>query len=361
MLIPLSRPSLGADECAAVLHVLRSGRLSRGEWNDAFEAGMCAYLDVQHAVSASSGTAGLQVVLHALDLPRGAEVVTTPFTFAATAAVIVHAGLRPVFADIDAQTLQIDPCRVTRAITPRTAAIMAVDLFGAVCDMAALQEIATAHRVPLIEDACEALGATYAGRKAGTFGVAAVFGFYPNKQITTGEGGMIVTDSPALAVRCRALRNHGRPGAALRHEEAGFNARLDEMSAALGVVQLGRIDAILASRRQNVALYHTALADMPNVRCMPCDAATSPFIFYVLFASAAARARAQAALAEASIESGVYFPPLHLEPAFKRYGYRRGAFPVAEDIAARILALPFYTDMPREEIETVARTVREAA
>ena len=358
--IPLSRPSITDVEREAVLQVLATGRLSQGEWITAFEDAFRAYLGIGEAVAVSSGTAGLQIAVRTFDLRPGDEVVTTPFTFIATASVLCHERLRPVFCDVDPGTLNIDPAQVERAITPATKALMVVDIFGSVADMPALLAIAARHGLPVIEDACEALGASLGGRKAGTFGRCAVFGFYPNKQITTGEGGMVVTADPELAARVRRLRNHGRPGKAMQFEEVGFNFRLNELAAALGKVQLERIETILAMRRRRADWYREALAAVPEVTCMPGGEERSPFIFYVLLRDRRMRDRVLNSMNDKGIETSVYFPPLHLERAFRFLGHRLGDFPVTEDAAGRILALPFWTDMPREVVDAVVAGLRES-
>ncbi len=358
--IPLSRPSITDVEREAVLQVLATGRLSQGEWITAFEDAFRAYLGIDEAVAVSSGTAGLQIAVRTLDLQPDDEVVTTPFTFIATASVLCHERLRPVFCDIDPRTLNIDPAQVERAITPATKALMVVDIFGSVPDMPALLAIAARHGLPVIEDACEALGANLGGRKAGTFGRSAVFGFYPNKQITTGEGGMVVTADPELAARFRQLRNHGRPGKAMQFEEVGFNFRLNELAAALGKVQLDRIETILAMRRLRADWYREALAGMPEVVCMPGGEERSPFIFYVLLRDRRMRDGVLNSMNDKGIETSIYFPPLHLERAFQFLGHRLGDFPVTEDSAGRILALPFWTAMPREVVDAVVAGLRES-
>ena len=360
MPIPLARPSITAREREAVLDVLSSGRLSLGDRVPQFEDAFRRYLGVRHAVAVSSGTAGLQLAVRALGLAEGDEVITTPFTFIATASVLCPEGLRPVFCDIDPETLNIDPERVAACITPRTRALMVVHIFGLAADMAPLEATARAHGLRVVEDACEALGATYAGRKAGTFGESGVFGFYPNKQITTAEGGIIATDDDALAARFRSLRNHGRGGKPMHFEEVGFNFRLNEFAAALGKAQLDRIEDILAARRARVAWYREVLGDIDDLSCMPGEPHRSPFIFYVRAGSRALRDLIARRLGAEGIESAVYFPPLHLERAFAPLGHRPGDFPVSEDAADRLLALPFWTDMPREAVDAVAGTVREA-
>lgn len=358
-MIPLSRPSITQAEKDAVTAVLDSGHLSLGQQVPAFEAAFQDFLQVRAAVAVSSGTAGLQLAVRGLNLPRGAEVITTPFTFIASASVLCHEGLKPVFCDIHPDTLNMDPADLARRVTPRTRALMVVHIFGLSADMAAIQALAGQHDLAVVEDACEALGADCQSKKVGTFGRSAVFAFYPNKQITTGEGGMIVTDEPAMAHTFRRLRNHGRPGRPMTFEEVGFNFRMDDMSAALGVVQMQRFPRILAKRRQVAAWYREALADVPGITCMGDEPGRSPFIFYVLFPDLEWRQRVINGLAENHIASGHYFPPLHLQKAFQALGHKKGDFPVCESIADRILAIPFWTDMPHAEVLNVSDCIKK--
>ncbi len=362
--IPLSRPDIGPDEERLVLEVLRSGQLSLGPMAPEFERRVAEYVGARHAVAVSSGTAGLHLCVRVLGLGPGDEVITTPFSFVASSNCLLFEGARPVFVDIDPATWNIDPGRIEAAVTPRTRAILPVHVFGQACDMDAILDIARRRGLAVLEDACEALGGTWRGRHAGTFGRAGVFAFYPNKQITTGEGGMIVTDDDDLARACRSMRNQGRgeSGGWLDHERLGYNYRLDELSAALGVAQMQRVDEILAARARVAARYHELLAGVPGVRTMtwPPEVGMSWFVYVVLLDRGIDRDRVMAALQGAGIQCRAYFSPIHLQPFYReRFGHQPGDFPVCEDVARRTLALPFHTRMTEDEVGAVVDRLRE--
>ncbi len=364
MAIPLARPDIGPEEERLVLEVLRSGQLSLGPMVPEFERRVAEYVGAGQAVAVSSGTAGLHLCVRALGLGPGDEVITTPFSFVASANCLLFEGVRPVFVDIDPVTWNIDPERVEAAVTPCTRAILAVHVFGQTCAMDAILDIARRRGLEVIEDACEALGGTYRGRYAGTFGRAGVFAFYPNKQITTGEGGMIVTDDASLARACRSMRNQGRgeSGAWLEHERLGYNYRMDELSAALGVAQMARLDEILAARARVAAYYDALLADVPGVRPISWrpEVGMSWFVYVVLLPPDVDRDRVIAGLREAGVECRPYFSPIHLQPFYReRFGHRPGDFPVCEDVSRRTLALPFHTRLSPGEAEWVVKSLRE--
>jgi perosamine synthetase len=375
--IPLSRPSITALEEQLVLEVLRSGRLSIGPMVERFEAMVAQRVGTRHAVACSSGTSGLHMVMNALGIGPGDEVITTPFSFIASANAILFVGAKPVFVDICPKSLNADPKLVEAAITPRTKAILAVETFGNPEHMAAYARIAARHEIVLVEDCCEALGVTHEGRNAGTFGRAGVFGFYPNKQITTGEGGMVVTNDDRLADLCRSLRNQGRAvsgrgsiapgstaGAWLHHERLGFNYRMNELSAALGVAQMTRLDEIISARQRVANRYMQQLLDaselvMPTI---PDGATMSWFVFVARLAAGYTREerdRVVKGLRNHDIGAADYFPCIHLQPFYRQaFGFREGMFPIAESVSARTLALPFYGDMPERDIDLVAQTVQ---
>ncbi|HKO10737.1 MAG TPA: DegT/DnrJ/EryC1/StrS family aminotransferase [Acidobacteriaceae bacterium] len=372
--IPLSAPDITEEEIEAVVSVLRSPRLSLGPKLEEFEHAMAEYVGSEHAVGVSSGTAGLHLALLALGVGPGDEVVVPSFTFVAVANAVRYVGAVPVFADIDAESLNLDPAQVEAAITPRTRALIAVHTFGRPADMAALGQIVRRHHLRLIEDACEALGAEMDGRQVGTFGDAAVFAFYPNKQITTGEGGMVVTQEVDVARRVQALRNHGRTGEAwLEHAEVGYNYRLSEMQCALGIVQLRRIESILA-RREAVARRYCALLDGNAVLRLPAlDAPGVRLSWFVFVVQLAERDGVADAMAKNGIATGQYFLPIHLQPAYSPRRPRRaqsgdspefvigpGGLPVTERVGARTLALPFFNRMTEEQIGRVAEALQEA-
>jgi len=369
--IPLSAPDITEEEIEAVVSVLRSPRLSLGPKLEEFEHAMVEYVGSEHAVGVSSGTAGLHLALLALSIGPGDEVIVPSFTFVAVANAVRYLGAVPVFADIDAESLNLDPARAEAAITPRTKAMIAVHTFGRPADMAALGQIARRHQLHLIEDACEALGAEMDGRQVGTFGDAAVFAFYPNKQITTGEGGMVVTQDLDVARRLRALRNHGRTGEAwLEHAEVGYNYRLSEMQCALGVVQLRRIESILA-RREAVARGYCALLDGNAVLGLPAvDVPGVRLSWFVFVVQVEERDGVAERMREKGIATGRYFLPIHRQPAYSPRRAQRGdapefvigpgGLPVTERVGARTLALPFFNRITEEQMGKVADVLQRA-
>ena len=366
--IPLSRPDIGAAEERAVLAVLRSGRLSMGPMLGRFEQLVAERAGCGHGVGVSSGTAGLHLVLSALGIGPGDEVVTTPFSFIASANAILYVGATPVFADIDPSSLNMDPAEVEAAIGPKTRAILAVEALGNPTKMERYAQIAARHEIPLVEDSCEALGTTHRGRPCGSFGRVGVFGFYPNKQITTGEGGMIVTDDERLAETCRSLRNQGRApmggdiGSWLAHERLGYNYRLDELSAALGVAQMQRFDELIAARQRVARRYIDRLMTVPHIVVPTVDPETfmSWFVFVIRLEAGYTSDERDAILAGMrNHEIGVadYFPCIHLQPSYRAIGHAEGECPVAETVSARTIALPFHGGLSDREIELVCQTL----
>jgi perosamine synthetase len=374
--IPLSFPDITDLEIQAVVDTLRSGRLSIGPRQARFEEMVAERAGRRHGIAVSSGTCGLHLVLQALDLKPGDEVITTPFSFIASANCILFTGATPVFVDIDSRSLNMDPARLEAAITPRTKAIIAVEVFGNPTHMDRIAQIAGAHEIPLIEDCCEGLGGVHKGRPVGGFGRAGVFGFYPNKQITTGEGGMIVTDDDKLAAMCRSLRNQGRgedaiptsgsnrQGSWLAHERLGYNYRLDEMSCALGIAQMERLDEMLQRRREIAGLYMNKLMGfediiLPNIE----DPETmSWFVFVVRLTDIfghVERDRIITGLRRHDVGAANYFPCIHLQPFYReKFGFQKGQFPVSESISERTIALPFYNRMDETTIELVVQTLK---
>ena len=366
--IPLSAPDIGEAEIQAVVDVMRTRFLSLGPKGPEFEQAFCRQLGVEHAIAVSSGTAGLHCCVVGLGLEPGDEVVTTPFSFVASANVALMAGAKPVFVDIDPKTLNLDTDKLEEAITPRTKALIGVEAFGNPCGMQEMAQIAARHEIPLIEDSCEALGSRYRRQPAGTFGRCGVFGFYPNKQITAGEGGMIVTNDAKLADTCRSLRNQGRDpnGSWLEHTRLGYNYRLSDINAAMGIVQMQRLEEIM-ERRQRVALgYIQLLMDNPYVVLPTIDSDTemSWFVFVIRLADTFTVEDRHAILQQlrkTGIGCSNYFPPIHLQPYFRKaFGYKPGDFPVTEYVADRTIALPFYTRMTSTEIEVVVHHLTQA-
>ncbi|MFW6058849.1 MAG: DegT/DnrJ/EryC1/StrS family aminotransferase [Phycisphaeraceae bacterium] len=378
--IPLSQPDITEAEIEAVTDVLRSRRLSIGPRQDLFEQLVADRADRRHGIAVSSGTAGLHLALLALGIGPGDEVVTTPFSFIASSNCILMAGATPVFADIDPMSLNLDPQKVEAAITERTKAILAVDVFGSTEHMPELERIANRHEIPLIEDACEAIGGRHHDRSAGSFGRAAVFAFYPNKQITTGEGGVIVTDDDRIAELCRSMRNQGRasaqqqPGGAqptnagawLAHDRLGFNYRLSELAAALGVAQMQRIDELLELRRQVAGMYMRRLMDwddliLPNIPT-DCEERMSWFVFVPRLSEEyghVERDRIITGLRRHEVGASNYFPCIHLQPFYRQqFGFQKGDFPAAERASERTIALPFFPRMDETQVELVCHTLQ---
>ncbi len=373
MPIPLSQPDLTDAEISAVTEVLRTPRLALGPKLAEFEQALAAYAGCRWGVAVNSGTSALHLIVRALGLGEGDEVVTTPFSFVASANCLVYERAVPVFADIDPLTLNLDPAQAEAAITPRTRAILAVDVFGRPADWTELQAIADRHGLLLIEDACEALGARYrradgSWGRCGSLAEAGCFAFYPNKQMTTGEGGMIVTDREDLAALCRSMRNQGRDEGAgwLQHARLGYNYRLSDLNCALGLAQLQRLPEMLAARRQVAAWYAEELADLPQV-VIPVEREgeeISWFVYVIRLAEGYTRSDRDEVLAylrARGIGCSDYFTPLHLQPYLReQFGYAEGDFPVTESVAARTVALPFFNRLTREQVGRVAAGLREA-
>ena len=361
--IPLARPVIGPAEERAVLEVLRSGRLSLGPRLAEFEEAFAARLGVAHASAVSSGTAGLHLALRMAGVSDGDEVVTSPFSFVASANTIVYESARPVFADIDPVTLNLDPDAAAAAVTERTRALLPVHIFGYPADLPAFERLG----LPIVEDACEALGAVHSdGTAVGARGHAAVFAFYANKQITTGEGGMITTSDPAVKERLDSERNQGRAPDMdwLDHDRLGFNYRLSDIACALGIAQLDRLDELLAGRSRVAAHYREALEGIEDLG-LPCPDADGDrrgwFVFVVQVPRGIDRNATVRALAERGVQSKPYLPAIHLMSYYReRFGHRPGEFPVCEDVAARSLALPFFPEMSEGQVARVTEALRSA-
>ena len=360
--VPLAAPVLGRDEEERVLAVMRSGQLSLGPLVDEFERAFAARLGAAHASAVSSGTAGLHLALRAVGVSDGDEVVTSPFSFVASANVVIYERARPVFADIDPVTLNLDPHAAAAVVTDRTTALLPVHIFGYPADLPAFEDLG----VPIVEDACEALGAVHAdGVAVGARGHCAVFGFYPNKQLTTGEGGMVTFADPAIKERIDSERNQGRaPDLGwLDHDRLGFNYRLSDIACAIGLGQLDRLDELLEGRARVAALYREALADIEDL-ALPCPDLDGNrrgwFVFVVQLPRGVGRDATVRALGERGVQSKPYLPAIHLMSYYReRYGHREGEFPVCEDVAARSLALPFFPRMSEGQVARVAQTLRE--
>jgi len=360
--LPLASPVIGEREEELVLAVLRSGRLSLGPMLTAFEHTFAARLGAANASAVSSGTAGLHLALRGVGVEAGSEVVTSPFSFVASANVAVYERARPVFADIDPVTLNLDPAAAAAVVTPRTSAILPVHVFGYPADIAAFEQLS----LPIVEDACEALGACYAdGGSVGGRGHPAAFGFYANKQLTTGEGGIVTCADLRLKQRIDSERNQGRaPDMGwLDHDRLGFNYRLSEIGCALGLAQLERLDQMLADRAAVAALYRAALADLDELT-LPCPdsgrARRGWFVFVVQLPHGVGRDEVVNELGRRGVPSKPYFPAVHLMSYYREaYGHREGEFPVCEDVAARSIALPFFPGMSEAQVSRVADALAE--
>jgi perosamine synthetase len=366
--VPLAQPNIGPLERELVDEVLRGDTLAMGPFTDEFEGRVAALAGRRHGVAVSSGTAGLHLAVRALGIGPGDEVVTTPFSFVASSNCVLFDGGTPVFADIEEETLGLDPEHAASKITGRTRAILPVDVFGNACRLPELADLAERSGIGLIEDSCEALGSRLDGRPLGSWGRVGVFAFYPNKQITTGEGGLVVTDDDALAAELRSLRNQGRDedGTWLRHVRLGFNYRLDEMSAALGVAQLRRYHELRAGRERAFAAYRERLAGHHWLRLPEAapGADVDWFVYVIRLDPRVDRDRLIVQLAGHGVPTRPYFSPIHLQPFYReRFGFAVGDFPVTERVAASTLAIPFSSRLTDEQVDKVCEalvgTVRE--
>jgi dTDP-4-amino-4,6-dideoxygalactose transaminase len=364
--IPLSKPYIDEREEQLVLEVLRSGRLSLGPTIERFEELFAERVGAPYAAAVTSGTAGLHLLAHLAGVGAGDEVITSPISFVATANCFIFEGAEPVFADVDARTLNVDPAAVEALVTERTRAIVAVDMFGYPCELDELRAIAERRGLILIDDACEALGGRYRGAPVGSHGVSAVFGFYPNKQITTGEGGVVTTHAEDEYHLLKSLRNQGRSYESrwFHHVRLGFNYRFTDLQAAVGIAQLEKLDRILELRSAAAERYGRLLAEVEGVEPPLADDedhVRSWFVYVVKLDRGIDREAVTRRLAAEGIEVGHYVPCVHLQPYMReRYGFAEGMCPVAEDAASRTLALPFFTQLEAEDQERIADALRSA-
>jgi perosamine synthetase len=364
--IPLSSPWLGEREEQLVLEVMRSGRLSLGTTIDRFEEAFAEAVGAPYAAAVSSGTAGLHLLCVAAGIGPGDEVVTSPYSFVASANCAIYQGATPVFSDIDPRTLNLDPAAVEAALTDRTRAVVAVDIYGYPCELDELRALCDRRGIALIDDACEALGARYKGEPVGSNGVSSVFAFYPNKQVTTGEGGMVTTHSEEEWRLLRSLRNQGRAdsGGWLEHARLGFNYRLDDVRAAIGLGQLEKLDDILAARAEAAARYRDLLGEIDGLE-LPCaddaDHERSWFVFVVALPAGVDREAVIAELEGRGVQTARYLPCIHLQQYMRdRYGFGEGLCPVAEEMSERTLALPFHARLDEEDQAYVVESLRDA-
>lgn len=367
MKIYLARPDISKNDIKQVAAVLATPHLSLGPKLEEFEKNIAKYTGVKYAVATSNGTAALHLIIRSLGIKKGDEVITTPFSFIASSNCILYEGARPVFVDIMEDTLNIDTERIEKKITRKTKAILAVDVFGHPAEWSKLQHIARKHNLKLIEDSCEALGSEYKCKKCGSFGDAGVFSFYPNKQITMGEGGVIVTNDKTIVDSCRSMSNQGRrvEGRSWHeHTQLGYNYRLSDINAALGIAQLCRIKEILKKRSKVAQMYNERLKNISGISIpyVALDVKLSWFVYTVKLSrkyDLKDRDEVIKKMVEKGIQVSNYFRPIHLQPFYKKmFGYKNGDFPVCEATADRAIALPFYNDLNEAEIEYVVNNFK---
>lgn len=341
--------------------VMSEAQFILGPAVERFERAFAEYIGRRFCIGLNNGTSALHMALRACDLGPGDEVITTPHTWISTSWAISYVSARPVYVDIDAASWNLDPRPIERAITPRTRAILPVHLYGQACDMGALTRIAERHGLLLIEDAAQAHGAMYNGRRIGSFGKIACFSFYPGKNLGAfGEGGAVVTDDEQMAVRIRRLRDHAQ-AARHQHVELGYNTRMEGIQGAVLDVKLRHLDQWNAARQRHAERYRELLADVPGIQlpAPPCPGA-HVWHLYVILVRGRPREEVQKELAARGVATAIHYPrPVHLQPAYSHLGYRRGDFPVAEDVAACCLSLPMFAEMTDEQVEYAASAVRD--
>ncbi|HDS09099.1 MAG TPA: DegT/DnrJ/EryC1/StrS family aminotransferase [Firmicutes bacterium] len=361
MRIPLSKPDITSREIKAVIKVLQTPLLSIGPQLLKFEELFAGYIGRRYAVGVNSGTSALHLLIKYLGIKEGDEVITTPFSFISSANCIMFERGTPVFVDIDPETLNIKEDAIEDKITNRTKAMLIVDVFGHPVDWDKISRISKKYDIPVIEDSCESLGSEYKGKKTGRFGVGSVFAFYPNKQITTGEGGMIVTDRKDLYDFTRSLRNQGRSETDdwLEHTRLGYNYRLDELSAVLGLIQLQRIESILRKRTAAALKYNRLIQEIDGVSHLQVKKYVSRmswFVYIVILEKGINRELVLKKLKETGIQAKPYFPPIHLQPFYvEQFGYKKGDYPITESISTRSIALPFFNNISDKEIRYVCK------
>lgn len=364
-MIPLSRPDITQKEKQAVLEVLDSDFLALGPKLKEFEEKIAAYAGTEYAVACNSGTSALHMLVKALGIKEGDEVITTPFSFISSSNCMLYERARPVFVDIDEHTYNMDTSQIEAKITSRTKAILPVHVFGQPANMDEIKRIALKHDLAIIEDSCEAIGSEWKGNKAGHMSDAGVFAFYPNKQMTTGEGGIVVTNNEMISKLCYSLRNQGRgiESQWLNHVRLGYNYRMSDISAALGIAQLERIEEIIARRQEVADRYMERLKDMEGIILPTIDERVkmSWFVFVIRFEPWISRDKVLETLLERGIACRPYFTAIHLQPFYKEmFGYKEGDFPMTERVASGTLAIPFFNKITEEQIETVVEEIKRA-
>jgi perosamine synthetase len=357
-MIPIAKPMIGKEEIEAVNRILESGMLTQGKEVEAFEKEFATYIGVKNAVAVANGTAALDLALKALGIKEGDEVITTPFTFISTANAILYQRARPVFADIDPSTYNLDPNAVLESITPKTKAIIVVHLYGQPCDMDAFLQIAEDHRLLLIEDCAQAHGAEFRGEKVGKFGDASVFSFYPTKNMTTGEGGMVVTDRDEVAEKVRMLRDHGQSSKYV-HEELGYNLRMTNIAAAIGRVQLRKLDLFNEKRTRNARKMIEGLKNLKSI-VLPFVDSRVKHVFNQFVVRVEERDYVAKRLSEMGIATAVHYPkPVHHQPLYRKLGYPEEICPNAIEASKKVLSLPVHPALSDADVERIIRALRE--
>lgn len=362
MKIQIARPYVDEKDIRGVVEVLKSGWLSLGPKYKQFEKEFAKYIGVKYACAVASGTAALHLGVKALELKKGDEVITSPFSFIASSNVLLYEGVKPVFVDIEENTFNIDPSKIVKAITRKTKAILPIHIFGQSAEMDEIMIIAKKYNLKVLEDSCESLGATYKGKMVGTTGDIGTYAFYPNKQMTTGEGGMIITNSKKIYELCDSMRNQGRSksGNWLIHERLGFNYRMDEMSASLGITQLEKLDWMIEERRKIVAAYNTALENILDVET-PAEGVnhTHSWFVYVIRVKNGKRKELMDGLGRIGIQTKPYLPAIHLQPFMhKLFNFKKGDFPITEKVSEETLALPLYIGLKLEDTNYIVNKIR---
>lgn len=358
----IAKPYIDKNDISEVVEVLKSGNLSLGPKYKLFEEKIAAYVGVKYACAVSSGTAGLHLGVKALGLKRGDEVITSPFSFVASSNCLLYENIKPVFVDIEETTFNIDPLKVEKAITKKTKAILPIHIFGQSADMDPILKIAKKYKLRVLEDACESLGSAYHGKMTGTIGDIGVFAFYPNKQMTTGEGGMIVTNSKQIYKICDSMRNQGRSrsGDWLVHERIGYNYRMDEMSASLGITQLDKLNWMIGQKRKIVSWYNSALEELDQLEIPKIgEGRTHSWFVYVVRVKKGKRNLLMSELAKVGVQTKPYLPVIHLQPFMKKmFSFKKGMFPVAENVSDETLALPLYIGLTKKDVEYISDKCR---
>ena len=358
--IPSAEPNITEDDAKAAYNAIKEGRLSSGSYVKKFEQEFANYIGTKFAIAVNSATSGLQLSLASLGIYDG-EVITTPFTYAATSNVIVHQNAKPVFVDVDKSTYNIDPDKIEKAITKKTRAIMPIHYGGQCSEMEEISEIASKHNLFVIEDAAPAIGATHKQRKAGTFGIISAFSFFPDKNLTTGEGGMVVTSDPELADKCEELRKNGA-SSRYHHTSIGWNFKMPDPNAALGLSQLKRIESIIATKNKIAKYYQVSLEKINEIQPpIVKEYNRHTFMLYsILTKDLKQREEIKNALADKGIESRINFPSVHLQPIYKQmFGFQSGSFPISENLSERILGLPIFFSMKEEQQDQIVNVIRE--